>query len=186
MVPKCLSPSDRLVRHDLPVTAIELSLFDEVGEVVRGLVPAKLGAVRCRPRAYGIKVWLDAEKPPRDHYEAQVIGKEFVPEARVLALEVGFHAEHSKAAENDALLEPLTKAESRWRRVLGADPVVGEFLGPVNWRRISETWPDINLGEEGLAIEIGVRLVDYITALEPLRGRSSSGTGSASARPARR
>jgi hypothetical protein len=148
---------------------IELSLFDEVGEVVRGLVPRTLGQVHCQPRPYGIKVWLDADKPPREHYEAQVIGADLVPEAKVLALEIGFHAENSKVTDNEASLDHLSAKESKWRRALGKEAIAGPFLGPDNWRRISETWPDVDLSEDGLAIEIGVRLFEYIGALEPVR-----------------
>ena len=46
----------------------------------------------------------------------------------------------------------------------------GPFLGrPDVWRRVSETWPDPDLGGEDLGIEVAVRLADYITALEPVR-----------------
>ena len=47
-------------------------------------------------RRYGIKVWFGPSDPPREHYEAQVIGPNEVKEASVLALEIGFHAEHSQ------------------------------------------------------------------------------------------
>ena len=47
--------------------------------------------------------------------------------------------------------------------------VAGPFLGSRDdWRRISETWPDPDLGEEDLAFELAARLTDYITALEPI------------------
>ena len=80
---------------------MELQLFDEVGEVLRGLVPADLGELHARHHRYGIKVWFDADKPTREHYEAQVIGAKHVPDATVLAIEVGFHAEHRDPAENE-------------------------------------------------------------------------------------
>jgi hypothetical protein len=147
----------------------DVELFDEVAEVVRGLVPRELGAVRQRSHKYGVKVWFDTEKPTREHYEAQVIGKRYVPEANVLAIEVGFHAEHPKVAENDTVIAGLLQRESRWRKTLGKDPVVGEFLGRDTWRRISETWPDPDLDDPELVLELGTRLTDYITAIEPLR-----------------
>jgi hypothetical protein len=149
---------------------VTVSLFDEVAEVVRGLVPAELGVLRQRPRRYGIKVWFGPETPPREHYEAQVVGADAVEAATTLAIEVGFHAEHPDPAANDAAIEPLRAAERRWRRALGGEVVVGPFLGRADvWRRVSETWPDPDLGQPELAFELGARLTDYVVALEPLR-----------------
>jgi hypothetical protein len=153
---------------------LELPLFEEVAEVLRGLVPRDLGALRARARRYGIKVWLDGapDRAPREHYEAQVIGKREVPGAKVLALEIGFHAEHPDSAMNDVVLSELAGAEKAWRRELGAEAVAGPFLGRADvWRRVSETWPDPDLSDPDLAFEIGSRLTDYITALEPVRRR---------------
>src|ERR1700737_3336971 len=98
---------------------MELDLFDEVGEVLRGIVPQELGVLRQRAHRYGIKVWFGPEKPTREHYEAQVISPRHVADATVLALEVGFHAEHPKPAENAAVLGDLVAAERRWRKALG-------------------------------------------------------------------
>jgi hypothetical protein len=149
---------------------VELQLFDEVGEVVRRLVPGTLGELHCRHHRYGVKVWFDSEKPTREHYEAQVIGAKHVPEATVLAIEVGFHAEHRDPAENERLLKELVSREPRWRKVLGGDAVAGEFIDDRHgWQRVSETWPDPDLGDPDLALELAARLTDYITALEPLR-----------------
>jgi hypothetical protein len=91
----------------------------------------------------------------------------------VLALEIGFHSEHSKAADNDATLERLCTAERRWRKVVGPDAEVGPFLGRADvWRRVSETWPDPDLDEDELVMQIAIRLTEYMSALEPaLRGR---------------
>src|SRR5438105_471048 len=102
--------------HDGP--PMELSLFDQVGDVLRGMLPRDLGALKQRPRRYGIKVWFGADEPPREHYEAQVIGADHVEDATVLALEVGFHAEHPQVAANDAVLRQLLDHERRWRRAL--------------------------------------------------------------------
>lgn len=144
-------------------------MFDEVADVVLGLVPRDLGKLRARPRRFGIKVWFGPEAPPREHYEAQVIGADWVEDATVLALEIGFHAEHPRQTDNDTVIARLVGGEKRWRRVLGAEAAAGPFLGrPDNWRRISETWPDPDLSDPEVALEIGARLVDYITALEPL------------------
>lgn len=148
---------------------MEPSLFDDVGDAVRGLVPPELGDVRLRAHRYGIKVWFRTEKATREHYEAQVVGARDVPAARTIALEVGFHSEHPKEAENEAVISALVAREKQWRREIGREPEVAVFLGRADhWRRISETWLDPNLGEPGLAFEIASRLVDYISALEPL------------------
>ena len=80
---------------------MEESLFDDVGDMLHGMAPLELGTCRYRAHRYGIKVWFGPEKPIREHYEAQVIGADEVKAASVLALEVGFHTEHPKAAEND-------------------------------------------------------------------------------------
>ena len=151
---------------------VEIGLFDEVGDALRGMVPRELGTLHQRAQRYGIKVWFDSEKPTREHYEAQVIGAKHVEAATVLAIEVGFHAEHTKPAENEAVLARLLAAEARWRPVLGDDAVAGPFLGRADsWRRVSATWPDPDLGEDDLAVELALRLLDYVTAIEPvLRG----------------
>lgn len=150
--------------------AVDVQLFDEVAEVLRGLVPPELGALRYRARRYGIKVWFGPEKPPSEHYEAQVIGAHHVEGASVLALEVGFHAEHRAVADNDDVVARLLGREKRWRPVLGAEAVAGPFLGRGDvWRRVSETWPDPDLSDPDLAMELGARLTDYVTAIEPIR-----------------
>ena len=102
-----------------------------------------------------------------------MIGADYAEDATLLALEVGFHAEHPQVAENEAVIDSLRGSEARWRPMLGEEAIVGPFLGrPDRWRRVSETWPDPDLGEPDLAVEIAVRLADYMAALEPvLRGR---------------
>jgi hypothetical protein len=147
---------------------VELGLFDEIGDAVRGLMPPDLGVVRFKAHRYGVKLWFDTDAPPREHYEAQVIGARDVPDANVLALEVGFHSEHSKAEENQAVVDRLMKRERAWRKILGDDAVVGPFLGRAqNWRRVSETWPDPDLGDDDLCMEVALRVTDYMNALEP-------------------
>jgi hypothetical protein len=152
---------------------MEPSLFDDVGDAVRGLLPPELGEPYLRAHRYGIKVWFGTVKPTREHYEAQVVGARDWPAAKVLALEVGFHAEHPKEPDNEAVLACLAGCEKAWRREVGKEARVGVFLGRAeHWRRVSEVWPDPDLSEPGLAFEIASRLVDYITALEPpLRAR---------------
>ena len=136
------------------------------------LVPLELGPVHQQPRRWGIKVWFGetaAGKPSRAHYEAQVIGAANAPGAKVLAIEVGWHAEHSKEADNDALLAKVVAKEKAWRKVVGKEPVCGDFLGgATRWRRVSECWNDPNLGDPELAFELAARLTDYVTGLEPV------------------
>jgi hypothetical protein len=119
-------------------------------------------------------VWFGPAKPTREHYEAQVVSPHAVDGAAVLGLEIGFHAEHPKVAENDRVLDVLLKGEKRWRKVLGTSVVAGPFLGRAGlWRRVSETWADPDLAEPELGMEVASRLADYIDALEPLlRARS--------------
>ena len=154
---------------------MELGLFDEVAEALRGLAPRELGELRMRARRYGIKAWFGPVNPPREHYEAQVIGAAHVADATVLALELGFHAEHPKQEDNDEALAAVVGSGKAWRRSLGPEAVAGPFLGrPDDWRRVSETWADPDLSDPDLALEVATRLIDYITVLEPLRRGSSS------------
>ncbi|RAY10796.1 hypothetical protein DPM19_33945 [Actinomadura craniellae] len=152
-------------------------LFEQVGEVVRGSAPHELGEPRLQARNSGIKVWYGDRSPAaREHYEAQVIGADIVTAARASALEIGFHAEHPKQDDNVAALAALRAREDRWRPGLGDDAVCGAFLGRDTWRRISETWLDPDLDDLDAAFEIGVRLVDYIRALEPHRRSATDAT----------
>jgi hypothetical protein len=151
---------------------VEPSVFEEVAAIFPGLVPDELGPARLHVRRWGIKVWFGSEpKAPRDHYEAQVIGSADAPGAKVTALEVGFHAEHSKEAENEALLAGLVSREAEWRAAIGGEPTCGPFLGRAShWRRISEIWADPDFDDPGLPFEIAARLTDFVAALEPIRG----------------
>ena len=147
-----------------------MELFEEVCEALRGLVPPELGPFRHRTHRYGTKVWFGPETPPKEHYEAQVIGKRDVPEAEVLAVEVGFHSEHPKDADNQAVLDALLADEEAWRPTLGDEAVAGVFLGRADhWRRVSETWLDPDLGDPELGTELAMRLLDYVEAIGPLR-----------------
>jgi hypothetical protein len=149
---------------------VELSVFEEVGEALRGMAPPELGEYHHRAHRYGVKVWFGPATPPREHYEAQVVGPDADMQATVLAIEVGFHSEYPSAGENDAVIAHLVANERRWRRSVGKEAKVGDFLGrPDRWRRVSETWPDPDLGDGGLVIELATRLTDYIAALEPVR-----------------
>ena len=148
---------------------MEIGLFDQVADALHSLVPDDLGTLRTQPRRWGIKVWFEAEECPREHYEAQVIGARHVAGAETLALEVGFHAEHPKAPDNDAAMEPLRRAEPAWRSSLGPEAEAGEFIGRSGWQRVSETWADPDLSDPELCFELADRLAEYVTVLEPLR-----------------
>jgi hypothetical protein len=150
---------------------MEDSPFEVAADALRALLPDDLGEWHTRAHRYGIKVWFGPEsKPNREHYEAQVIGANGVPEAKVLAIEVGFHAEHSDPAKNESAIAGLVAGEKRWRKALGTEATAGAFLGRRDdWARLSETWLDPDLGDPDLALDVASRLADYIEALEPLR-----------------
>ncbi len=141
---------------------MERRFFEQVQDVIEGLVFDVDGTLHTKAHGRGVKIWFgDAT---REHYEAQLIrldGK--------VVLEVGFHAEHPKVDENQAVLDQLLVAESGWRRRLGAEPESGVFLGVDRWLRISETWDEPDPDDFEIAIEIAARLADYVSALEHLR-----------------
>ena len=149
---------------------MDLSPFEAASALLPGMLPDGLGQVRSQAHKYGMKVWFDTEKATREHYEAQVVGAKDVPGAKVLAIEVGFHSEHSKEAENEAVVEGLRAKEKAWRKAVGKEAEIAVFLGRAgHWRRVSETWLDPDLGDPDLAFEVAARLTDYITAIEPVR-----------------
>jgi hypothetical protein len=131
--------------------------------------------VQKRVRRSGLKAWFGPRDPPREHYEAQVISADLADGAELLAIEVGFHAEHYDPATNESLLENLLAHESDWRPIVGEAAVAGPFLGrPDDWRRVSETWPDPDLGQDDLAVELASCLIDYITGIEPVRSNAGA------------
>ena len=146
---------------------VELPLFEQVGELTRTLVPEELGSVRYRAHRRGVKVWLDADKAPRDHFEAQMVPRRFVDGTEGAVLEIGFHAEHGDPAVNDATLARLHAAEAQWRPRLGGEAEVAPFLGQADWRRISEVWFDLDPDDPETAFEVAARLADYVTELVP-------------------
>jgi len=153
---------------------MDLSPFEAAAALLPGMLPSELGTVKQYAHKYGMKVWFDTEKAPREHYEAQIVGARDVPKAKALAIEVGFHAEHSKEAENEAAIARLLEAEKKWRRDIGKEAEAAVFFGRArHWRRLSEAWLDPDLGDPELAFEIAARLTDYITAIEPVRRRTS-------------
>jgi hypothetical protein len=157
---------------------MEQSAFEVAADALHALLPDGIGEWHARAHRYGIKVWLGtATTPSKEHYEAQVIGAKDVPGATVLAIEIGWHAEHPRPDDNERALAALVQAERRWRKALGPEAVAGPFLGRRDdWRRLSETWPDPDLGDPDLAFDIASRLADYIAALEPVREPSFGDT----------
>ena len=151
---------------------MELELFDQVADALRAMVPGELGELRTQPRRWGIKAWFELDDCPREHYEAQVISAAHVEGAEVLAVEVGFHAEHPKPAENAAALAPLLATAAAWQRELGPEAIAGDFLGRGGWQRVSETWSDPDLSDPEVCFEVADRLAAYMTVLEPLRSVS--------------
>jgi hypothetical protein len=152
---------------------VELGFFDEVAEAVRGLAAGDRDDMHRQARRWGLKAWFGGGRPTREHYEAQLIAPDGVDGAIVSALEIGFHAEHPDAEDNDAAIARLMAGQDRWREALGEAAVVGPFLGRFpDWRRVSEAWPDPNLDDPDLPVQVALRLTDYIDALEPLRRRT--------------
>lgn len=151
---------------------MQLSLFDQVDDLLRALVPEELGRLESRAHRRGVKIWFDAAKAPREHYEAQLLGRRHVDGTDGMALEVGFHAEHHDPDQNQATVDALIGQEPTWRTQLGLEAEAAAFFGADGWRRVSEAWIEPDLEDEELAFEIASRLVDYVTALEPvLRSR---------------
>lgn len=141
---------------------MERTFFHQVQDVFESFVIDVGGTLHATAHGRGIKVWYD--EATREHYEAQLVrvdGK--------IVLEVGFHAEHPKVGENEAVLNRLLDDEHAWRRELGDEPEAGVFLGVDRWRRISEIWEDPDPDDVDAAIEIAARLADYVSVLEPLR-----------------
>ena len=160
---------------------LTLHLFEQVADGLHAFLPDELGPWRQRNHRWGLKLWFGTtEKAGREHYEAQVVGARHVPGATVLALEVGFHAEHPDPAANAAVIDRLGTG---WRRRLGGEAVAGPFLGhDGGWLRVSETWPDPDLGDPDLALEVAARLTDYAAALEPLRAAPAAPAATAPSR----
>ena len=149
---------------------MDVPLFDQVADAVKSMAPPELGALRARAHRRGVKVWFDADKPTKEHFEAQVLPRRYVDGKDGMTIEIGFHAEHREPERNREVIERLTGRESTWRRSLGQEAEVGVFFGADSWRRVSEVWIEPDLEDPELAFEVAARLVDYLTALEPARG----------------
>ena len=141
---------------------MERSFFHEVRDVFEGFTIDVDGMLHSTAHQRGIKVWYGGAT--REHYEGQLVRVE-----GDMVLEVGFHSEHPKVGENEAVLTRLRDQEDIWRRELGDEPEAGVFIGVGRWRRISEIWEAPDPDDIDLAIEIATRLADYVSVLEPLR-----------------
>ena len=128
-----------------------------------------LGELHQRSHKYGVKVWFDTEKPTREHYEAQVIGKRYVPEASILAIELGFHAENTKVADNDATIAGLLKREASGARPSARRPRSASSSAVTPGAASPRRGPTPTSSDPELVLELGTRLTDYICAIEPLR-----------------
>ena len=141
---------------------VERTYFHQVQDVFEGFVIDVTGTLHSTAHGRGLKVWYD--DATREHYEAQLIRVD-----GEVVLEIGFHAEYPKVAENEAVLGRLLGVERVWRRELGDEPEAGGFIGVDRWRRISEIWDEPDPDDVDVAIEIAARLADYVSVLEPLR-----------------
>ena len=137
------------------------AFFEDVYDAFTGFLPPTLRDFKSYRTSHNIKVWYGTGG---EHYEVQTIRRRNGYE-----LEIGFHAEHKEAGDNESCLQRLVEKEKRWRSVLGKEPEVGAFIGTRfrAWRRISELWPASDDPE--IAVDAAQRLAEYITALEPIR-----------------
>ncbi len=146
---------------------MELSVFDEVAELVRAMTPESIGKVHVRAHRRGVKVWFDTDMAGKEHYEAQMLSRRYVDSTDGMAIEIGFHSEHKETPKNIAVINTITATEKTWRKELGSEPEVEVFFGADNWRRVSEAWIEPDLDDPEIAFEIASRLVDYVTAIQP-------------------
>jgi len=122
---------------------LDLSLFDEVGDARRGMAPPELGELQL----------------PRASLRDKGLVRNRGAAARALR-SAGCGRQRSQAGEGARARGGLSQ------RV----PEVGGFLGRADvWRRVSETWPDPDLSERELGEELAARLLDYVTAIAPVR-----------------
>lgn len=147
---------------------LEGHLFDDVADAVQSLIGPE---VRLRSHRRGIKAWFGPGKPPREHYEAQLMPRRYVDGTEGVAIEIGFHAENKEVERNDRVVDDARSKEQKWRKQLGKEAEIGVFFGADKWRRISEVWLEPDLDDPELSFEIAARLVDYLTALEPIIGQ---------------
>ena len=141
---------------------MDLEFFATVREAFEGFVADVEGRRNTSVHSRGLKVWFNDDT--REHYESQIIRVD-----GQVQLEIGFHAEHPKAQQNDEVLRRLMAAEQSWRAELGAEAIAGPFIGRAGWQRISETWPVPEAATLDEAIEVAARLADYVLAIELIR-----------------
>ena len=146
---------------------MEPGFFEIVRDAFEGFVAGVGGRRNVYVHSRGLKVWFGDDT--REHYESQLIRVD-----GEVQLEIGFHAEHPKAKQNDEVLKRLLAVESTWRPQLGDEAVAGNFIGRTGWRRISEVWPAPDANEIDEAIEAAARLADYVIALEGVRRTTSA------------
>ena len=142
--------------------------FEKVGDALLSAVAPEYADFGGYSHGFGIKVTYGTGEHLKEHYESQIVR---AGPKGALALEIGFHSEHPKAARNDEVLESLLKHDKRWRKALGKEPVAGPFLGNDRWRRISETWTEFDFRDPELPFEVSDRLATYIATFEPLLRR---------------
>ena len=152
---------------------LELSPFEQAGEVARMLLAGEVGPVQFRAHRRGVKLWVGTGDCPPEHYEAQLLSRRHVDGGSGAVIEVGFHSERKQDPENDVVLETLMASEAQWRDAIGDEADGGRFYGNDSWTRVSELWehPDLEqlfAEDEELGFELGSRVADYVLALEPL------------------
>ena len=133
--------------------------YEDVADALTSFLPPSLRQYGSAISGRNIKVWFGDDH--HEHYEVQTLGRR--------KLEIGFHAEYSAEAKNEAAIASLVKREKAWRRALGQDPETGRFTGRKDWRRLSEVWDGPGLDTEEAAVEAAERLARYITTLEKIR-----------------
>ncbi|MGI9604177.1 MAG: hypothetical protein ACR2QE_20025 [Acidimicrobiales bacterium] len=142
-------------------------MFDQVADAVSSLISPDYEDFQHKAHRYGVKVWFGPKKPTRAHYESQFINRRLVDGTEGWAIETGFHTEHPKPDDNDAVVAALTAGEKKWRKRLGPEAELGPFYGrPDDWYRLSEAW--IEPDDPDLVFELASRLTDYIETLEPI------------------
>ena len=146
---------------------MEPGFFETIRDAFEGFVAGVGGRRNISVHSRGLKVWFDDDT--REHYESQLIRID-----GEVQLEIGFHSEHPKAPQNDAVLRRLLDVEPVWRPDLGDEAVAGDFIGRAGWRRISEVWPPPDAEVVDEAIEAAARLADYVIAFEPVRRTTSA------------
>jgi len=152
---------------------LELSPFEQAGEVARMLLAGEVGTVQFRAYRRGVKLWVGEGDCPPEHYEAQLLSRRHVDGSGGAVIEVGFHSERKKDPENDEVLAALMAAEASWRDAIGDEADAGRFYGNDSWTRLSELWehPDLEqlfAEDDDLGFELGSRVADYVLALEPV------------------